>query len=78
MIWPSGKGLGGSSLINGMMYVRGNHKNYDDWAAAGAEGWGYKDVLPYFKKLEDNKNSEYLANGKKFILYKIVLEILMV
>ncbi len=47
-----GKVLGGSSAINGMVFVRGNRKNYDDWAAGGCEGWGYDDVLPYFKQLE--------------------------
>jgi choline dehydrogenase-like flavoprotein len=48
-----GKVMGGSSAINGMVYVRGNRRNYDDWAAGGATGWSYADVLPYFKKLED-------------------------
>lgn len=47
-----GKVLGGCSSVNGMVYVRGNRKNYDDWAAEGNEGWSYDDVLPYFKKLE--------------------------
>lgn len=47
-----GKVLGGCSSVNGMVYVRGNPKNFDDWAAEGNEGWSYKDVLPYFKKLE--------------------------
>ena len=48
-----GKALGGSSAINGMVFVRGNRRNYDDWAAEGCEGWGYDDVLPLFKRLED-------------------------
>ncbi|GIY66515.1 glucose dehydrogenase [Caerostris extrusa] len=61
VIWPSGKGLGGSGLLNAMLNVRGNRKNYDDWAAQGATGWSFKDVFPYFIKLEDNRNSEYLA-----------------
>ncbi|GBM68503.1 Glucose dehydrogenase [FAD, quinone] [Araneus ventricosus] len=63
VIWPSGKGLGGSSLLNAMLYVRGNHKDYDKWAAQGAEGWSFKDVFPYFLKLEDNRNIEFLTNG---------------
>ncbi|GBM97875.1 Glucose dehydrogenase [FAD, quinone], partial [Araneus ventricosus] len=63
VIWPSGKGLGGSSLLNAMMYVRGNHEDYDNWEAQGAKGWGYKDVFPYFLKLEDNQDPDYLANG---------------
>ncbi len=48
-----GKVLGGSTSINGMMYVRGNPGNFDEWESLGADGWGYKDVLPYFKKLEN-------------------------
>ncbi|MBU1820839.1 MAG: FAD-dependent oxidoreductase, partial [Bacteroidetes bacterium] len=47
-----GKVLGGSTSINAMMYVRGNPGNFDEWAALGAKGWGYKDVLPYFLKSE--------------------------
>jgi choline dehydrogenase-like flavoprotein len=47
-----GKVLGGSSSINGMVFVRGNRKNFDDWAAEGNTGWSYADVLPYFKKFE--------------------------
>lgn len=50
---PRGKGLGGSSLINGMIYVRGQPTDYDAWAAAGATGWGYTDVEPYFRRLEN-------------------------
>ncbi|CAL1262831.1 unnamed protein product [Larinioides sclopetarius] len=63
VVWPSGKGLGGSSLLNAMLYVRGNPKDYDDWEAQGAKGWSYKDVFPYFLKLEDNKDPDYLING---------------
>ena len=61
--WPSGKTIGGSSVINAMLNVRGNKKNYNDWAAQGATGWSYNEVLEYFKKLEDNANPEYVANG---------------
>jgi len=50
--WPRGKMLGGSSSLNGLLYVRGQPQDYDDWAAAGSLGWGYQDVLPYFKKSE--------------------------
>jgi choline dehydrogenase len=49
---PRGKVLGGSSSINGLVYVRGNALDYEGWEARGAEGWGYRDVLPYFKRAE--------------------------
>ena len=49
---PRGKVIGGSSSINGMVYVRGHARDYDHWAESGADGWAYADVLPYFKRLE--------------------------
>jgi choline dehydrogenase-like flavoprotein len=51
---PRGRGLGGSSLINAMLYVRGHARDYDEWAALGCEGWSWDDVLPWFRKSEDN------------------------
>ena len=52
--WPRGRVLGGSSSINGMMYMRGNRADYDMWAQAGCAGWSYADVLPYFLRSEDH------------------------
>jgi choline dehydrogenase-like flavoprotein len=51
---PRGRGLGGSSAINAMVYIRGNKWDYDNWAALGCTGWAYDDVLPVFKRCEDN------------------------
>jgi len=51
-LWPAGRVLGGSSSINGMLYVRGAPQDFDDWAMAGCAGWSYQDVLPHFKRLE--------------------------
>lgn len=59
--WPRGKTLGGSSSINGMIYIRGHHSDYDNWAYQGCQGWDYERVLPYFKKSE---NYEKGANDR--------------
>ena len=53
LYWPSGKVLGGSSSVNGMLFVRGHPHRYDSWRDGGCPGWGYDDLVPYFKKLED-------------------------
>src|SRR5690242_15133714 len=53
-----GRVLGGSSAINGMVYVRGNRKNYDDWEAEGCAGWGYADAVRCYKRLEDWEGGE--------------------
>jgi len=54
---PRGKVLGGSSAINGMIYIRGHKADYDGWAAAGCDGWDYASVLPYFRRSEANQNA---------------------
>jgi choline dehydrogenase len=56
LYWPRGRGWGGSSSINGMIYIRGHARDYDRWRQAGCEGWSFADVLPYFKRAEDNEN----------------------
>lgn len=53
--WPRGKVLGGSSSLNGLLYVRGQPEDYDRWVKLGNNGWSYDEVLPYFKKSEDNE-----------------------
>jgi choline dehydrogenase len=61
--WPRGRTLGGSSSINGMVYTRGNARDYDNWAQMGCTGWSWNEVLPFFKKSEGNARgaSEYHA-----------------
>jgi choline dehydrogenase-like flavoprotein len=60
---PRGRVIGGSGSINAMIYLRGNRLDYDDWAANGAEGWSYDEVLPYFKRSEDNERGEDAFHG---------------
>ncbi|GEO85185.1 MULTISPECIES: GMC family oxidoreductase [Alphaproteobacteria] len=60
---PRGRGLGGSSLINAMLYVRGHAGDYDDWAAAGCKGWSFADMLPFFVKSEDNERGASPLHG---------------
>jgi choline dehydrogenase-like flavoprotein len=62
---PRGRVLGGSGSINGMVFVRGNQRNYDDWAEAGCKGWSFRDVLPSFRRMEDweDGQSEWRGGG---------------
>ncbi len=75
--WPRGRVLGGSSSINGMLYVRGNPADFDGWAQMGCRGWSYDDVLPYFRKSEDYGPGDAEYRGKGGVLkvedYRTVL-----
>jgi len=62
--WPRGKVLGGSSSINGLLYVRGQRQDYDRWASLGCQGWAYDDVLPYFKRAENQSRGESEYHGE--------------
>jgi choline dehydrogenase len=61
--WPRGKVLGGSSSLNGLIYIRGKRSDYDHWRDLGNDGWGYDDVLPYFKRAEDQENGANEFHG---------------
>lgn len=63
LFWPRGRVLGGSSSINAMCYIRGDAADYDEWAALGATGWGYANVLPYFRKSEHQARGESAFHG---------------
>ncbi|KAB2771100.1 choline dehydrogenase [Brucella anthropi] len=75
LVTPRGKVLGGSSSINGMVYVRGHARDYDHWSESGARGWAYADVLPYFKRMENSSGGQegwrgingplYIQRGKR-------------
>ena len=68
IVWPRGRVLGGSSSINGLIFIRGQHQDFDRWAAGGATGWGYRDVLPFFKRYErfEGGDNEYHGASGEF------------
>jgi choline dehydrogenase len=69
LVWPRGRVLGGSSSINGMVYVRGQAEDYDHWIQLGASGWGWADVLPYFKRAEQQSRGASELHGDAGPLY---------
>ena len=78
--WPRGKTLGGTSSINGMLYVRGNPADYDNWAQMGCRGWSYDEVLPFFRKSETyrgNGDPAYRNRGGPLIVedYRTILDL---
>ena len=64
MYWPRGKTLGGSSAINGMVFIRGHRADFDSWKDLGNPGWGYDDVLPFFRKMEHFERGENAYRGQ--------------
>jgi len=63
ILWPRGKTLGGTSSLNGMIYIRGHARDYDQWRQLGLAGWSYADVLPYFKRAEGNERGADTFHG---------------
>ena len=64
LYWPRGRGLGGSSSINGMVYIRGHSSDYDRWSQLGLTGWGWADVLPYFQRAEHSERGPCAHHGE--------------
>ena len=63
IVWPRGRVLGGSSSINGLIFIRGQHEDFDDWARLGATDWSFRDVLPFFRRLEKYSGGESQYRG---------------
>lgn len=68
LIWAAGRMLGGGSAINGQVYIRGTRRDYDHWASMGATGWGYDDILPYFRRLEQWQGEPDQIHGESGLL----------
>ena len=62
--WPRGRVLGGSSAINGLVYIRGQREDFQLWRQMGNQGWDWEDVLPYFKKAEDQERGANALHGE--------------
>src|ERR1700712_1776692 len=63
IIWPRGRVMGGSSSINGLIFIRGQHEDFDDWERLGAKGWSYRELLPYFRRYERYAGGESQYHG---------------
>ena len=63
IVWPRGRVVGGSSSINGLIFIRGQHEDFDDWSRLGAEGWSYRELLPYFRRYERYQGGESQYHG---------------
>jgi choline dehydrogenase len=63
IVWPRGRVLGGSSSINGLIFIRGQHEDFDDWERLGAKGWSYRELLPYFRRYERYRGGESQFHG---------------
>jgi choline dehydrogenase len=70
IVWPRGRVVGGSSSINGLIFIRGQHEDFDDWARLGATGWAYRDVLPDFRRFEryEGGASEYRGDAGELVV----------
>ena len=63
IIWPRGRVIGGSSSINGLIFIRGQHEDFDDWERLGASGWSYRELLPYFRRYEGYRGGDSQYHG---------------
>jgi choline dehydrogenase len=63
IVWPRGRVIGGSSSINGLIFIRGQHEDFDDWERLGAKGWSYREVLPHFRRYERYRGGESQYHG---------------